>query len=263
MLTLLGGLMLSVCLLTLGVGAQDNFREKATKVTVTEPMQVPGGTVLTPGVYIFRLNDSNANRHIVQIFTEDESKLVTTVLAVPNSRLEPTDNGIMTYEERPVGEPVALGAWFYSGQTDGQQFVYPRRKAEQLSSMNRTEVPSTDEDYPGISPDPPRTTRNDSPASRPANPPQTTTSSSSEPVYSASARSSTDSPAPSVAAQSRRTPAPSTSPSADAPARQGAAARTDQTSNQLPATASWLPLAGLAGMLFIGSAVLLRLTGRL
>ena len=54
-----------------------------------EPVQVPG-EVLPAGTYVFRLQDSTSNRHIVQIFNEDHTSLITTVLAIPNYRLQPT-----------------------------------------------------------------------------------------------------------------------------------------------------------------------------
>src|SRR3954470_1612004 len=40
--------------------------DKTTKVTFSEPVQVPG-KVLPAGTYVFRLHDSTSNRHIVQI----------------------------------------------------------------------------------------------------------------------------------------------------------------------------------------------------
>ena len=245
--------------------AQDNFRDKATKVTVTEPMQVPG-TVLAPGEYVFRLNDSNANRHIVQIFDKDETKLITTIQAIPNARLTPTDQGIMTYEERPIGQPVALEAWFYSGETLGQQFVYPKSKAEELSRLNRVQVPSTGTEhvYSGEVAETPVAAQDRSTSSR-----------APEPTYSASAGSNVTSQAP-------VTPTPATSqygtattvparqePGAVAnptpvPARQGANPNVSpDTGAKLPNTASLLPLVGLLGSLLIGVALLLKLLVRI
>src|SRR5256885_4395669 len=84
---------------------------KMTKVTFGEQVQVPG-TVLQPGTYTFKLADGQANRHIVQIFNEDNTSLITTVLAVPNYRLEPTGKTVLAFAERPVDQPVALEAWF-------------------------------------------------------------------------------------------------------------------------------------------------------
>ena len=78
--------------------------DKATKITFSESVQVPG-TVLAPGTYVFKLPNSSAERHVVQIFNEDHTKLITTVLAIPNERLEPAGKTILSYEERPSDQP--------------------------------------------------------------------------------------------------------------------------------------------------------------
>lgn len=49
------------------------------------------------------------------------------------------------YAQAPPNEPQALEAWFYPGDNTGQQFVYPKRKAAELSSTNAVQVPSTDD----------------------------------------------------------------------------------------------------------------------
>src|SRR5437660_1407228 len=47
---------------------------------------------------------------------------------------------------------MALAAWFYPGDNSGQEFVYPKTEAEQLSRLNKREVPSTgsEEAYPNL-----------------------------------------------------------------------------------------------------------------
>jgi hypothetical protein len=92
--------------------------DKTTKITFKEPVQVPG-KVLPAGTYIFKLLDSTSNRHVVQIFNEDHTSLITTVLAIPNERLEPAGKTILTYDERPADQPMALAAWFYPGDNFG------------------------------------------------------------------------------------------------------------------------------------------------
>src|SRR5579884_1527636 len=85
---------------------------KRTILTVNEPIQVPG-KVLQPGKYVMKLMDSPSNRHIVQIYNGDESNIVTTILALPNYRLEPTGKTEFGFWETPPGQPRALRAWFY------------------------------------------------------------------------------------------------------------------------------------------------------
>jgi hypothetical protein len=98
---------------------------KMTVLTVNEPIQVPN-KVLDPGQYVMKLMDSPSNRHIVQVFDGTQQHLVTTVLAIPNYRLEPTGKTVFTFWETPPGQPKALRAWFYPGDNFGQEFVYPK-----------------------------------------------------------------------------------------------------------------------------------------
>ena len=56
-----------------------------------------------------------SDRHIVQIFSQDETVVYATILAIPNYRLRATDKTVMTFRETPPGEPQVLRAWFYPG----------------------------------------------------------------------------------------------------------------------------------------------------
>ena len=69
------------------VGAQGTTWNKKTFLTFSGPVQVPGVT-LPAGTYTFKLADLMGNRHVVQIFDKDEKKIYTTLLAIPDQRLE-------------------------------------------------------------------------------------------------------------------------------------------------------------------------------
>ncbi len=105
---------------------------KATKLTFTEPVQV-GGTVLQSGTYWFQLMDSPSNRNIVQIWNADRSRLINTVMAIPNYRLRPTGHTVIKFDETPQGTPEAVKAWFYPGDNFGQEFVYPKARATEIA----------------------------------------------------------------------------------------------------------------------------------
>ena len=51
---------------------------------------------------------------------------MTTILAIPNYRLQPTGKTVFTFWETPPGQPKALRAWFYPGDNFGQEFAYPK-----------------------------------------------------------------------------------------------------------------------------------------
>jgi hypothetical protein len=115
---------------------------KRTILTVNEPIQVPG-KVLQPGKYVMKLMDSPADRHIVQIYNGDESHIVTTILALPNYRLQPTGKTEFSFWETPPGQPRALRAWFYPGDNFGQEFAYPKNEAVNIAQYTKTSVPTT------------------------------------------------------------------------------------------------------------------------
>src|SRR5271154_5339285 len=107
----------------------DDWNRK-TVVTFSGPVEIPGVHltgfgVLPAGTYVFKILDSQSDRHIVQIFNKDETIVYATILAIPNYRLKATDKTVITFRERPAGEPEALRAWFYPGANWGEEFVYP------------------------------------------------------------------------------------------------------------------------------------------
>jgi hypothetical protein len=96
--------------------------------------------VLPAGTYVFKILDSQSNRHIVQIFSKDETTVYATILAIPNYRLRATDKTVVTFRERPAGQPEALRAWFYPGRNWGEEFVYPKAQAIALAKETNTPV---------------------------------------------------------------------------------------------------------------------------
>jgi len=113
--------------------------DKKTVVTLSAPVEVPG-KVLPAGTYVFKLLNSPSDRHIVQIFDKDEKRLYATVLAIPDYRLQPTGDTVIRFEERPIGTPEAIKAWFYPGDVYGQEFVYPHKRAVELAKQNNQNV---------------------------------------------------------------------------------------------------------------------------
>ena len=108
---------------TLAPPAKADAWNKRTIVTFREPVEVPG-TVLQAGTYVFRMLDSLSNRHIVQIFNENETQVLATIQTVPNYRIERPDDSIFEFDERPGNAPQALKVWFFPGNTVGEEFIY-------------------------------------------------------------------------------------------------------------------------------------------
>ncbi len=120
---------------------------KRTVMTINETIQVPN-KVLPPGTYVVKLLDSPSDRHIVQIFNAAENELITTILAIPNYRLEPTGKTMFMFWEMPPGQPRALRAWFYPGDNFGQEFAYPKTKAVAIAAVSHVEIPTIEAKKP-------------------------------------------------------------------------------------------------------------------
>jgi hypothetical protein len=130
----------------------DDWNRKTT-ITFSAPVEIPGvhlagWGVLPAGTYVFKILDSQSDRHIVQIFSQDELTVYATILAIPNFRLKATDKTVMTFSERPAGEPEALRAWFYPGRNWGEEFVYPKAKAIELAKASNMPVLFTETEIP-------------------------------------------------------------------------------------------------------------------
>ncbi|MEO5923681.1 MAG: LPXTG cell wall anchor domain-containing protein [Bryobacteraceae bacterium] len=129
-LALLGGAFLPT--------AKADDYDKKTTVTFSAPVEIPavhlqGWGVLPPGTYVFKLLNSSSNRHIVQIFNKEQTKIYATILAIPNYRLTATNKTVMNFNEGIRGKPESIRAWFYPGANWGEEFVYPKSKAVALA----------------------------------------------------------------------------------------------------------------------------------
>lgn len=213
----------------------DDWNRK-TKITFSGPVEIPGvhlagWGVLPAGTYTFKILESLTDRHIVQILNEEETTVYATILAIPNFRLKSTDKTVITFRERPAGQPEALRAWFYPGRQWGEEFVYPKAKAIELAKITNTPVLFTPVELP----------------LEVATPIQT----ADEPVVVELKR------APIMAVTPRGEEVQLAEVVTPPPAEEVlvASAPVQQT---LPETASTLPLIGLFGLLALGGAFALR-----
>ena len=125
--------------------------DKKTDVTISQAVQVPGGIVLQPGTYMFILEDSASSRHIVEIKSEDEKQLYAMMFTTRAKRVTPTSDTVLTFYEMPAGQPVALRQWFWPGDYDGQEFLYPHNQAVAMDQSANQKVPEvSDQDYSSL-----------------------------------------------------------------------------------------------------------------
>jgi hypothetical protein len=125
----IGGSGIAICAALLVAMSAPALRadsvNKKTVLAVSEAVQVPG-MVLQPGTYVFELPNNPLDRNIVRVFDEDQSHLLTTFMAIPDYRLKPTNHTVIQLEERESNAPQAIHTWFYAGESDGLEFIYPK-----------------------------------------------------------------------------------------------------------------------------------------
>jgi hypothetical protein len=219
--------LLAVCAMALAsatLALADEWNRKIV-FTFDKPVSIPavhqpGWGVLPPGTYVFKIMDSQSNRHIVQIFNKEETAIYATILAIPNERLKVTDDVVLTFREAPAGQPFALRAMFYPGRAWGEEFVYPKVKAVELARAT------------------------------------------SQPVLSmpATLEKEVDMPeAPEIVAELTETPVTAVAPSGnEVQTAEVVTPPTEIAKNELPKTASPLPLLALMGLLAMGGGLTLR-----
>ena len=234
--------------------AQADEWNKKTVVTFSGPVEIPGvhlagWGVLPAGTYVFKILDSQSDRHIVQIFNKEETIVYATVLAIPNYRLKATDKTVITFSERPAGQPEALRAWFYPGRQWGEEFVYPKAKAMELAKLTNTPVLYTSSELP-METSTALQTNNEPVVAELKKAPIMAIQPSGEEVQLAAVVT-----APPLEA----TAAAETAATVEEPQGQVAAAT---ASEQLPATASSIPLIALFGAIAMGCGLALAFVSK-
>jgi hypothetical protein len=122
--------------------AANQWNDK-TVLKFSDPVMIPGAT-LQPGTYVFKLMDSTSSRHVVQVTTEDGSKVMALTQAVPIKRTETKGDVVVKFNPTDVGSPPAMKGWFYPGSLYGHEFVYPEEQAKEIAQRTKTIVLSVD-----------------------------------------------------------------------------------------------------------------------
>jgi len=225
---------IALATVTVSFRAKADQWDKRTILTVSQPIQVTD-TVLQPGQYVFKLYNSSSERHIVQIFNADQSHIISTVMAIPKERMEPTGKSTFTFWETPPGTAKAMRSWFYPGDTIGQEFPYPQHPYQvDMLESSVTTAPAAPAPEPAVT----------QPSSQ-----EETTAEEAPPPEPAKTEEQ-----PTEIAQAAPPPAP-----VEPPAATPEPPPVTSQPTELPKTGSPYPLIGLCGTFLLGLSVLLRL----
>ena len=205
--------------------------DKKTTITFSGPVQV-ANTQLPAGTYVFKLADT-PDRHIVQIFNQDETHVIATILAIPDYSLTPADKTVVKFAETSEGSEtsgtqpdsgVPIKEWFYPGDNSGEEFPVVSHPQIAAAQPQPVVAPTASPETQGAS-------------SQAAEPPP---AEPAAPIAQAE---------PATSETQAETPQPTqTEPAAEQPA----------ASQQLPQTASQMPLMGLIGIVSLAAAASMR-----
>ena len=121
------------------LAAHADVWDRATTITFSEPIQIPG-QVLPAGTYLFKLVNADSGRNIVQIFNADRTHLYATLQTTEAERPNPTGHTAITLAEQGAGRPDALLKWFYPGNVSGNEFLYSSQEEKELAQDKQQTV---------------------------------------------------------------------------------------------------------------------------
>lgn len=246
---------LVLCTLLVATVQAQGLPNQKTYFTFSQAIELPGGVTLPAGKYTFKLADTSGSRNVVQVFSEDESKILAMFMTVSASRLEPAEDSVVTFAEAPASVPQPVRFWYYPGRTIGHEFVYPMSQARRIAQLTKTRVLGTDAKI------------SDSQSAEQAKVQQVEPSGvAAEFDPNASRSAAAGRPAP------RTAPAEATRAEAQPPVQErrestprgtsGQAPESQNARRELPATAGFDPLIGLIGLISLGGFVAMRLRVR-
>jgi hypothetical protein len=114
---------------------------QATKVTFSQPVQIPG-KVLPAGSYWIQMA-RNGDPDIVQILTE-QHELIATLFTITRERSKPTEQSAVVLANPGDEKAQAIVAWFYPNRTEGHEFLYPKAKRQELARDTKRNVVAGD-----------------------------------------------------------------------------------------------------------------------
>ena len=150
------GVLAVVALPALACPAKAADSVKINYAFIQSPVEIPGGKVLAPGEYAFKMLDEGGPVKLIQILlalpagtvgtpsnynANKPMPVLATVIAVPDYRNRP-GRGAVTYWRSARGEPTALRTLSFPLDAQGLVFVYPRARATELAKAANQPVPS-------------------------------------------------------------------------------------------------------------------------
>jgi hypothetical protein len=124
--------------LTTRVAAQDTNTTERTFMTFSNTVEMPGVT-LPAGTYVFRLADT-PQRNVVQVLSRDEKDILGQWTFVQSERPRVSEDTVVMFRETREGSTPAVQYWYYPGERIGKEFIYPKDQAEKIAARTGVDV---------------------------------------------------------------------------------------------------------------------------
>src|SRR2546422_8419007 len=130
---LFGGLLIALAFVAAPATHADEW-DRMTRFSINQPFQVPNATLDANTKYVMKLLDSPSERHVVQVFNEDESKLLSMFIAISAEQMRPAEGTEFTFMEVDPGYAKPIQKWFYPGRTIGLEFIYSPQQLQEIAA---------------------------------------------------------------------------------------------------------------------------------
>lgn len=129
-----------------GVANAQIEKEKSI-FTLNEPTEI-GSQTVPAGTYMIKVVPLSYNRNVVQVTSEDGTKVFASALATPHPKKvdEQVSSSRFVYYPAVEGQPRALRTWFAPDTPYGQDIVYPKKRAAELAAAAKENVISIPEE---------------------------------------------------------------------------------------------------------------------
>jgi hypothetical protein len=116
--------------------------DKRTFFTFSGPVAMPGIT-LPGGEYIFRLADPDMSSSVVEVLGAKNHTPYGLFFTIPAERLHASVKPEVRFMETAKGMPQAIQTWWYPDETNGYEFIYPKKQARLLAEGTGNHVLTT------------------------------------------------------------------------------------------------------------------------
>lgn len=115
---------------------------KSVTIDLKSPTQIPG-RVLHPGSYVLETSGGQSGWNVIRVYSGDKSSLVATLLAYPNPQIPSEGEKVLIYSRGGANGAVVMKGWFFDGDSQAEQWAYPKVEADRIGRANHLRIPTT------------------------------------------------------------------------------------------------------------------------